>query len=174
MTRLEAIILGLLADRPMTGYEILKMIAESPSRSVRSSAGSVYPALKRLAKAGKNRAEDASTGERPASIYHLTSEGAVAFGNWLRESVSFATPTATEDLLLRVIFSHHMTVSDLRKLLLSYRDAMMAQVSDLEATKPAWPTIPVRQRLCLQNGLISAKAQLDWVILALEELNIHD
>lgn len=162
--------LGLLVERPRTGYEVLKVIAVSPSFGVRATAGSVYPALRRLARLGQIRAEDASAGARSASRYHLTPAGESAFDAWLRDPVPFGTAAATEDLLLRVLFSNRMPEPHLRALLSAHQAAMSAQVATLEASAPAWAKLPVQQRLCLENGLRSARTQLEWAGWALEEL----
>ncbi|MGE5672800.1 MAG: PadR family transcriptional regulator [Mycobacterium leprae] len=170
MTRLEAIVLGLLTERSRTGYELLKEISRSPSLGVSATAGSLYPALKRLTEAGHIQAEDASAGARPASSYRPTRAGTDAFDRWLREPVGFGTTAATEELLLRVLFSDRMSRDDLHVMLCTYQQAMDRQVELLEASAPDWADLPLRQRLCLENGLRSARTQLEWARWTLKEL----
>ncbi len=170
MTKLEAILMGLLAERNRTGYELLKVISASPSFGVRATAGSVYPALQRLVKAGLILAADASSGARPASSYRLTQKGESALEGWLREPVAVGTAEETEDLLLRLLFSDRMPTDYLRSLLSAYLREMKAQVASLEASAAAWVAMPLRQRLCLENGLRSARTQVEWAERALTEL----
>ncbi len=170
MTHLEAIIMGLLRSKSLTGYEVLKVLAHSPAYGVRSTAGSVYPALKRLQKAGFIEAKDASQGNRAANNYGLTTAGRASFDAWLKGPIRFGDTAATEDLLLRVLFSDHLSRRDLEETIAAYRDAAVSQVLEIESLRPDWGNLPLNQRLCLENGLLASQAQLDWADRALVEL----
>lgn len=64
-------VLGLLADRPMHGYQIIQQIEERSGGSWKPSPGSVYPTLQLLADEGLIQAEE-SNGRK---TYSLTPEG---------------------------------------------------------------------------------------------------
>ena len=64
-------VLGLLAEKPMHGYQIIQQIEERSGGSWKPSPGSVYPTLQLLADEGLIKAEEA--GGR--KTYSLTPEG---------------------------------------------------------------------------------------------------
>jgi len=68
---LKMVILTILQDRPMHGYEISRIIAEKSHGFYKPSAGSIYPALRSLLETGciKSRSE----GRR--KMYQITSKG---------------------------------------------------------------------------------------------------
>ena len=49
-TLLDYAILGLIQDRPLSGYAIRKLFEETALGNYSSSPGTIYPALKRLQK----------------------------------------------------------------------------------------------------------------------------
>lgn len=64
-------VLGLLAEKPMHGYQIIQQIEERSGGSWKPSPGSVYPTLQLLADEGLIKAEE-SNGRK---TYSLTEEG---------------------------------------------------------------------------------------------------
>jgi DNA-binding PadR family transcriptional regulator len=85
----EFAILGLLHEAPMHGYELRKRLAELLGAFRAFSYGSLYPALKRLQRAGliaeQTRPAEAddrlarSWGRRAKKVYQLTAEGKERF-----------------------------------------------------------------------------------------------
>lgn len=71
---LRKVILILLADKPMHGYEIITTIAERTEQRWEPSAGAIYPQLSQLEDEGLIRTEPVD-GKKVA---HLTDEGRVA------------------------------------------------------------------------------------------------
>jgi DNA-binding PadR family transcriptional regulator len=68
----RAAALGLLAEEPRNGYQIIQEIADRSGGVWQPSPGSVYPALQQLEDEGLIQAETAEGGRRR---YALTSEG---------------------------------------------------------------------------------------------------
>src|ERR1700754_305450 len=68
---IRAAILGVLADQPMNGYQMIQEIAERSGGAWKPSPGSIYPTLQQLEDEGLIRAED-DGGRR---VFRLTSEG---------------------------------------------------------------------------------------------------
>ncbi|SEF12926.1 PadR family transcriptional regulator [Jiangella alba] len=68
---IRAAILGVLADRPMNGYQMIQEIAERSGGAWKPSPGSIYPTLQQLEDEGLIEADEAS-GRR---TFRLTSEG---------------------------------------------------------------------------------------------------
>jgi PadR family transcriptional regulator PadR len=71
----ELLVLRLLQDRAMYGYEIVAAIAAVTGRVVAPKEGVIYPLLHDLEKEGLLRAEARPAGGRTRVYYTLTSRG---------------------------------------------------------------------------------------------------
>ena len=77
------VILGMLAARPRSGYEIKTLVDNSARFFWAASYGQIYPELKRLEKAGLITGADASQGARQRTVYKLTAQGRKAAREWI-------------------------------------------------------------------------------------------
>ncbi len=70
------LILGLLAEREMYGYEILQEAERRSERAFQLKEGTLYPALRQMERSGliKGRWRDAESG-RSRKYYSLTAKG---------------------------------------------------------------------------------------------------
>ena len=71
----ELLILRLLQDREMYGYEIVQGIAQATGDAITPGEGVVYPLLHALEKDGALRAREQPAGGRTRIYYTLTSKG---------------------------------------------------------------------------------------------------
>ena len=76
------VILGLLAMRPRSGYEIKSFVDDSTRYFWPASYGQIYPELRRLAEAGLVEGTDSPTGGRQRTIFKLTKAGRAALREW--------------------------------------------------------------------------------------------
>ncbi|HEY8372065.1 MAG TPA: PadR family transcriptional regulator [Pseudonocardiaceae bacterium] len=96
---LEFAILGLLHEAPMHGYELRKRLHELLGAFRAFSFGSLYPALRRLQRAGLIVEEDGegqatrTWGKRARRVYKITAEGKERFAGLLAD----VGPQAWED-----------------------------------------------------------------------------
>src|SRR5579884_281667 len=100
ITPTEAALLGQLAWRPQTPYELAKGMERNLRFFWPRAASHVYRQVKRLARAGLATAERGATGRRPRTVYAITPAGRAALRAWLG-----AAPGAVElehEPLLRV------------------------------------------------------------------------
>jgi PadR family transcriptional regulator, regulatory protein AphA len=79
------VILGMLAARPRSGYEIKKLVDSSARFFWAASYGQIYPELKKLEKAGLIAGDDSSRGGRQSTTFRLTAEGKRAAREWIRK-----------------------------------------------------------------------------------------
>jgi PadR family transcriptional regulator, regulatory protein AphA len=97
------VVLGLLADRPRSGYDIKAVVDRSTRFFWAASYGQIYPELRRLEGKGLIEGEDSPTGGRRRRVYKLTPAGRTALVEWL------LGPTVTVELrdesLLRLFFA---------------------------------------------------------------------
>jgi DNA-binding PadR family transcriptional regulator len=77
------VILGMLAARPRSGYEIKTLVDSSARFFWAASYGQIYPELKRLEKEGLIAGSDASQGARRRTVYELTADGKRAAREWI-------------------------------------------------------------------------------------------
>jgi DNA-binding PadR family transcriptional regulator len=77
------VILGMLAARPRSGYEIKQLVDSSARFFWAASYGQIYPELKKLEGAGLITGDDASRGARQRTTFRLTAEGKRAARAWM-------------------------------------------------------------------------------------------
>jgi PadR family transcriptional regulator, regulatory protein AphA len=77
------VILGMLAARPRSGYEIKQLVDSSARFFWAASYGQIYPELKRLEDVGLVAGSDASQGGRQRTVYKLTAKGKRAAHEWI-------------------------------------------------------------------------------------------
>jgi DNA-binding PadR family transcriptional regulator len=77
------VILGMLAARPRSGYEIKQLVDHSARFFWAASYGQIYPELKKLEKAGLIAGDDSSRGGRQRTVFELTAKGKRAAREWI-------------------------------------------------------------------------------------------
>jgi PadR family transcriptional regulator AphA len=77
------VILGMLAARPRSGYEIKQLVDNSARFFWAASYGQIYPELKRLEKDGLIKGTDSARGGRQRTVYKLTAAGKRAAREWI-------------------------------------------------------------------------------------------
>ncbi|HEY7266280.1 MAG TPA: PadR family transcriptional regulator [Solirubrobacterales bacterium] len=77
------VILGMLAGRPRSGYEIKQLVDGSARFFWAASYGQIYPELKKLEKAGLIAGDDSSNGARQRTTFKLTARGRRAARQWI-------------------------------------------------------------------------------------------
>jgi DNA-binding PadR family transcriptional regulator len=77
------VILGMLAARPRSGYEIKQLVDQSARFFWAASYGQIYPELKKLEEAGLIAGDDSSQGGRQRTTFRLTAEGKRAAHQWI-------------------------------------------------------------------------------------------
>ena len=90
---LELALLGLLREAPVHGYELRKQLVLRLGGLRAYSYGSLYPALRRLTRAGLIVEESGSAAKRARKVYRITAEGKERFDEMLAE----AGPHAWDD-----------------------------------------------------------------------------
>src|SRR2546428_7473662 len=77
-------ILGVLSRRPMSGYDVKKLIERSIAHFWNESYGQIYPILNRLAAEGlAERRRERQRGKPDRHVYSLTSKGRAELPRWL-------------------------------------------------------------------------------------------
>ncbi len=102
-TAITPVILGLLASRPRSGYDIKAVVDRSTRFFWAASYGQIYPELRRLEAEGLIEGEDSPTGGRRRRVYRLTGIGRQALVEWLLGPA--VTVELRDESLLRLFFA---------------------------------------------------------------------
>jgi len=97
------VILGLLAMRPLSGYDIKAVVDRSTRFFWAASYGQIYPELRRLEAEGLVQGEDAPNGGRQRRVYSITPAGRKALVEWLLGRT--VTIELRDESLLRLFFA---------------------------------------------------------------------
>jgi DNA-binding PadR family transcriptional regulator len=103
-------ILGLLAVRSWTTYELTQQMDRSLGRIWPRAASKLYEEPKKLVALGWARAADERIGKRPRTIYSITAKGRRALARWLQEPG--AGPVLEWEQLLKIQFADQGTRAD--------------------------------------------------------------
>jgi PadR family transcriptional regulator, regulatory protein AphA len=129
-------ILGILSFSPKSGYEIKSFVDGSTRFFWAASYGQIYPELRRLEEAGLIEGEDAATGDRKRTVFHLTESGEEALRGWL------GTPPEVLEMrhegMLKVFFADALGPEGRVARLRDMRDqhlAKLAALREVEARK---------------------------------------
>ena len=98
------VILGMVAAKPRSGYEIKQLIDRSARFFWAASYGQIYPELKKLEDAGLIAGTDASQGARQRTVYKLTAKGREAARQWIEGEPQ--TFELRDEGLLKLFFAH--------------------------------------------------------------------
>ena len=154
-------LLGLLADRPHTGWQLLKQFEGSLAYAWPALHSQIYPELARLREAGL--IEQTGKGPRGAKQYALTAEGRTALERWLRETRP--SRSTRDDALLRVFFLWLLQPGEAASYLdgeATYNRGLLTELERIRDTEqPRTPT-EYAYRLALDYGIRVVSARLEW------------
>ena len=104
MRQTDYVILGLLAEQPLSGYQIKKIIDIRFSFFWSESFGQIFPVLKTLAGEGfVEECPQESSGGRATRTYQITPAGKAALVDWLSQPVE--KESLRLEILLKTYFS---------------------------------------------------------------------
>lgn len=110
LTTTSYAILGLLAIKPWSTYELTQQMDRSLGRVWPRAQSKLYEEPKKLVAHGLARATQEQVGQRPRTVYAITAEGRRALAAWLREPG--AGPVLECEQLLQIFFAENGTKAD--------------------------------------------------------------
>lgn len=157
----EHAILGLLALRPMHGYEMARLFAEEDLVAVCPVEQSLlYTYLRNIEERGLVAWEERRVGNRPPrKLYELTASGRAELRAWLQQPVGRIREIRL-DFLLKVYFLHQLDTETERSLLAEQIDVCEAYEARLESALAGQRGFP---RLVALSKLSAATATLQWL-----------
>jgi PadR family transcriptional regulator, regulatory protein AphA len=105
LTSTSYAVLGLIAVRPSTAYELARQISRSLEYVWPRAEGRIYDEPKLLVQHGLATATPEHTGRRPRTVYAITAKGRRELKKWLAEPG--AKLQLEYEALLKVVFAEH-------------------------------------------------------------------
>lgn len=173
-SKLDHLLLGLLRQRPMTGYDVRRLFEQSPMIRFSPSPGSIYPALRRLQRAGLIRGRvERRRSMRPRQVYELTPRGRCMLADWLsapirRQDVVFDL----DGLLLRFsLMGGERPIAEQVRLLKGIRDGCAAYARELRHyARSSMSDASLTGRLSLQLGIEGYAMHARWAARSIARL----
>ena len=110
LTTTSYAMLGMLAIRPWSTYELAKHMDRSLGRLWPRARSNLFNEPKKLVAHGLARASQELVGRRPRTVYEITPKGRRALQRWL--GTPGAGPVLEFEQLLKVFFADHGTKTD--------------------------------------------------------------
>jgi len=105
---LEYIILGMLMQNEMSGYDLKQWMVECTSYFFDASFGSIYPALKRMEDKGYIVYRETVEGSKFKKLYTITETGKSYFLDWLEKPINFTK--SNHSYLVNIYFYNHLPI----------------------------------------------------------------
>jgi DNA-binding PadR family transcriptional regulator len=154
-------VLGLLAQQPMSGYDIKRLLEHLSWLIGGSSFGNIYPTLHALLDEGWVTMNVVTHQNRPPKkTYKIKAEGRQALHEWLERPVP--ANLSQKAFVMRLILAQNFSRSELmahlrqrRAHIVEYRDALEGLYGESEPADAG--------QLVLDYGLAVADAELSWL-----------
>lgn len=163
----DYVILGLLAERPLSGYQIKKIIDIRFQFFWSESFGQIFPALKSLASAElvEERPQEASGG-RATRTYQITPAGKAALVDWISQPVE--KESLRLEILLKTYFSGYAAPEAMLAHLSAFEESHARQLHILSLFQEELMRIPDEDEnhgdilRVIDFGQKANRAYLDW------------
>src|SRR5262249_49949781 len=107
------LILGLLMESPMSGYDIKKRVRLALGAATQASYGTLYPTLHKLLAEGAVEMQEVPQQGRPAKkVYRITENGRREVQVWLKKPP--AADQIRREFLLKLYLASHLPAQDMR------------------------------------------------------------
>ncbi len=163
LTRLEAVTLGLIVDRPDHAYALQARLAPGLPRSARPNDGVLRPLLSRLEKRGFVTSAARTHAGRERKVLSATAPGRAAFRAWLasgaHEADELGAGLFLEQPFVKLLFAGHLDADAIAAKLDGIAAAASARRDALRRIAEPGPGTPLGDVL-LELGLAREDATL--------------
>jgi len=154
------LILGLLAEQPMTGYDIKERVKAALSAVTNASYGTLCPTLHRLLLEGAVEVQEIPQVSRPSKkVYRITELGRQELKAWLKEPA--AADQIRREFLLKLYLAKDLPAQELLNMLATRRDEVESLFKTLRAELKTAKN--PRQAWVVNYALSVCKAEIDWL-----------
>ncbi len=168
------VILGLLRERPLYGYEIKQVIEERMGDWASIAFGSIYFALDRLAEDSfVEKVSVEQVGKRPSrSVYQITQAGRERFMHLLRETWQ-QNDRQYYPIDICLFFIESLPIEEVKRHLRSRRTMLeqaLVHIENHRAEELAMPYVPRVAAAIFDHTLFHTRAELAWVTDLLDKM----
>lgn len=165
-------LLGLIQQKPASGYDLRKIFSSTSMKTYSDSPGAIYPALRRLERQQLIRSTiEQGAGLRRRQVFRLTASGLAELKKWIAAPVMREDMiSGSENVVLRFAFSEQVagpaaSLALLRSLETALEPHLAALQKEYESLKKVAPT---SGRLAFEYGLRGVEALLQWTQYAIK------
>jgi DNA-binding PadR family transcriptional regulator len=164
-------ILGLLAIRPWSTYELTRQMHRAVGQFWPRAESRLYEEPKKLVAHGLAEAHDETIGQRGRTVYAITAEGRRALAEWVTRPPG-STPELHAEAMIKVFFAEHGSRDDLLatiehvrawsdERLRASRDIATEYLQDRGAFPQRLPWLILTGRL-LDEHVLALRRWTDW------------
>lgn len=168
------VILGLLRDRPLYGYELKHIIEEHMGDWTNIAFGSIYYALGKLADEGcVEQVGTEQEGNRPSrTVYQITDAGRAEFLRLLRELWG-SFERQYFDIDVGLAFMSALPVEEVTQYLrqrVAMLEEVLQHIQEHQEEQMASPEVPASARVVFQHSRLHMEAELVWTRDVLQQV----
>ncbi len=154
------LILGLLTERPMSGYDIKKQVKTALNAITSASYGTLYPMLHQLLADGCVEVEEVPQHGRPSKkVYSITDSGRSDLIQWLKQPA--VTDQIRREFLLKLYLATNLPEKDLRTIIAQRRKETDQQMQLLRTDREKAGT--QQQGWVVDYALSMCEAESSWL-----------
>ena len=170
-TTTRNVVLGLLAQRPMSGYDIRRLLGGLSWLVDGPSFGALYPRLHTLLEDSLVTVEVISSESKPPrKVYSITQAGRKAFQEWASHRVQ--SGGSLKEFVMTLGLASNLSKTDLHTCLEQRRGQVASYQPKVEqALAVMGEQMNLGQYLTLDYGLALAEAELAWLDRTLTRLS---
>lgn len=169
-------ILGILSWKPLTGYDLKKIIQDSSFMYWSANNNQIYKALVQLLEEGFVTSETHHQESSPSKkVYTITEEGKAELKEWVCSTPE--PPELKKTFLIQLAWADQLAVDELDALLSSYENEIAMQLLLQQEKKARGNFSPSRTPREVQlwnsiyeNMISSCKNELEWIKSLRKEL----
>lgn len=165
-------ILGFIALRPMSGYELKRHFDSSVSHFWNADQSQIYRTLGRLVDDGLATRRTVAQDDRPnMHVHEATALGLDELDRW--QAAELEREPERNAFLVHVFFTDRMDDAARRDLFRRRREAVLAAISALESVDVEQEPDSTAAALRLatrDHGVVQARAELEWIDAILRRL----
>ena len=169
MRTLKYAILGLLNQKEMTGYDLMKQFESTLCEFWSAKHSQIYPELKKLTEEGSvaYKTEPSDNGAEK-KIYHITEEGRRDFIDWL-SSETKPQPTPKDISRLKIFFCNCLPAEDRKFLLEDQLHKHSSRLKHLRNNQSKFTAVPDNEAdefgdyLVLMGAIMREEMVIEWL-----------
>ena len=174
---IKYVILGYLGWKPMTGYDLKKIIADSETLPWSGNNNQIYKALVQLHKdEWVRKVTENQTGAPNRHIYSITDEGELALREWVDNEPE--SPHTKKSFLNQLMWADSLDIKEIDELLEAYLHTVGEKIFFLRVQADRKPNMPERTprerylwEMIYKNWIAQYETELDWVRQIRQELS---